>query len=197
MIEARPGNYRGHTINVGSFNPNRFGLYDMHGNVNEWCFDFYAPYNINENINPVGPSSGTRHVYRGGGWNDFAKNMRSAYRAAADDSFKSYNLGMRLVRNATIKENAEIKISLFNNNFSNKKILIAYFSWSGNTRGIANEIQNQIGVDIFEISPMNVSFVDFGKREKFGSDQIVYQKRKHCYQDMRLEILVMVLLTTA
>lgn len=153
VLETRPGNYRGHTIEVGSFTPNKFGLYDMHGNVNEWCFDFYAPYNMNDNVNPYGPSIGTRHIYRGGGWNDFAKNMRSAYRAAAEDNFKSYNLGVRLVRNATTRDNDEIKINLLNDSISSNKILIAYFSWSGNTRGVAEEINKQIGADVFEISP--------------------------------------------
>ncbi len=45
---------------------------------------------------PTGPASGTRKVYRGGGWNDFAKNMRSAYRAALEQNMGSFNLGLRL-----------------------------------------------------------------------------------------------------
>jgi hypothetical protein len=72
----------------------------MHGNVNEWCWDLYGAYDLKAVQDPTGPSSGTRHVYRGGGWNDFAKNMRSAYRAAGPEDMHSYNLGLRLVRNA-------------------------------------------------------------------------------------------------
>lgn len=45
----------------------------MHGNVNEWCWDYYGAYDPDHADNPTGPAFGTRHVYRGGGWNDFAK----------------------------------------------------------------------------------------------------------------------------
>ena len=75
-------------------------LYDTHGNVNEWCWDYYGEYDLENTVNPTGAAEGTRHVYRGGGWNDFGKNMRSAYRAAGQTDYKSYNLGVRLVRNA-------------------------------------------------------------------------------------------------
>ena len=100
VLEAKPGEYRQTTIAVGNFEPNAWGLYDMHGNVNEWCWDYYGAYDVNAADDPTGPSSGTRHVYRGGGWNDFAKNMRSAYRAAGQEDMHSYNLGLRLARNA-------------------------------------------------------------------------------------------------
>ena len=92
-LTAKPGEYRMTTVAVGSFTPNAWGVYDMHGNVNEWCFDIYGAYNTNDTDNPYGAESGTRHVYRGGGWNDFGKNMRSAYRAAGTADMKSYNLG--------------------------------------------------------------------------------------------------------
>lgn len=82
VLEARPGEYHQTTIAVGSFEPNVWGLYDCHGNVNEWCWDYYGEYDTTKTNDSTGAESGTRHVYRGGGWNDFAKNMRSAYRAA-------------------------------------------------------------------------------------------------------------------
>ena len=50
--------------------------------------------------NPAGASEGTRRVYRGGGWNDFGKNLRSAYRAAMPQNNNAYNVGLRLVCNA-------------------------------------------------------------------------------------------------
>ena len=65
----------------------------------DWCWDYYGEYDPSHTSDPTGPSAGTRHVYRGGGWNDFAKNMRSAYRAAGQADLTSYNLGVRLVRN--------------------------------------------------------------------------------------------------
>ena len=151
-LEAKPGEYRAKTVDVGSFKANSWGLYDCHGNVNEWCWDYYGQYSTSQTTDPTGPTDGTRHIYRGGGWNDFAKNMRSAYRAAAQADMKSYNLGVRLVRNAsavsasvTVKEKSAEKTDSAN-------VLIVYYSWSGNTRGIAKEIQNQTGADIFEIT---------------------------------------------
>ena len=162
VLEAKPGEYRQTTVEVGSFAPNAWGLYDCHGNVNEWCWDYYGDYDINVKENPTGADAGTRHVYRGGGWNDFAKNMRSAYRAAGQTDMASYNLGVRLVRNAdsdragtvTAKESVP-------DTKTGGKVLIAYFSWGGNTRGIAQEIQDQTGADIFEISPVEPYSTDY------------------------------------
>ena len=160
VLEARPGRYRAETLPVGSFTPNAWGLYDCHGNVNEWCWDYYGLYDINQVSDPTGPENGSRHVYRGGGWNDFGKNMRSAYRAAGQADYKSFNLGVRLVRNAgplpgtvTAKER--------NMESADGKILIAFFSWSGNTRGIAREIQRQTGADLFEITLVNPYSSDY------------------------------------
>ena len=56
----------------------------MYGNVSEWVWDYYGEYPAEEQVDPADPASGTLRVYRGGGWNDFAKNMRSAYRATLE-----------------------------------------------------------------------------------------------------------------
>ena len=162
VLDAKPGEYRETTIAVGSFEPNAWGLFDMHGNVNEWCWDYYGAYDTETIDNPTGPASGTRHVYRGGGWNDFAKNMRSAYRAAGQEDLQSYNLGLRLVRNADGSRSGSVTAgegALQTN--TEGKILIAYFSWGGNTRGIAEEIQSQIGADLFEITPVHPYSTDY------------------------------------
>lgn len=150
-LETKPGVYRQKTVSVNSFSPNKLGLYNMHGNVGEWVWDLYGDYGSNATTDPTGASSGTRRVYRGGGWNDFAKNLRSAYRAASPAENDSFNIGFRLVRNVTAGSGS---ISGQNNSTGTSgsgKILIAYFSWGGNTRGIANEIRSQTGADIFEI----------------------------------------------
>ena len=151
-LTTKPGIYRAETVDVASFTPNKLGLYDMHGNVGEWCWDIYAPYDVNETTNPTGPATGTRRVNRGGGWNDFAKNMRSAYRAAAPQERGLYNVGFRLAYGAigTGKITTQAKQEAKN---TGKKILIAFFTWSGNTQGIAYEIQRQTGAEIFEITP--------------------------------------------
>ncbi len=122
--------------------------------MNEWCWDYYGAYDENTTDNPTGPSSGTKHVYRGGGWNDFAKNMRSAYRAAGQEDLHSGNLGLRLVRNADNSRTGSVTAGeAALQTEAGGRILIAYFSWGGNTRGIANEIQSQTGADLFEIIP--------------------------------------------
>jgi sulfatase modifying factor 1 len=65
---------------VGSFAPNAFGLYDMHGNIWEWTNDWYGEYNLNDKLNPKGPDTGTKKVDRGGGFYDPAWRCRSACR---------------------------------------------------------------------------------------------------------------------
>lgn len=152
-LETKPGIYRETTVDVGSFSPNTWGLYDMHGNVGEWVWDYYGNYGVDTQNNPTGPAEGTRKVNRGGGWNDFAKNLRSAYRAAMPAENKSASVGFRLARNAAagteniVSSNKEAE----NESAGNGNVLIAYFSWGGNTRGIAEEIQSQTGAELFEI----------------------------------------------
>jgi formylglycine-generating enzyme required for sulfatase activity len=88
------GGYRGRSLEVNSFKANPWGLSDMHGNVGEWCWDLYGEY-----TDPQGAMDMTLRVYRGGGWNDFPKHIRSAYRAAFPPENSAFNLGFRLVRN--------------------------------------------------------------------------------------------------
>jgi formylglycine-generating enzyme required for sulfatase activity len=92
------GTYRGKTMEVGSFGENRWGLYDMHGNVWEWCWDWYGPYNSGARTDPIGASSGTSRVRRGGGWDGNAQGLRSASRDHGTPSYRSDYLGFRLVR---------------------------------------------------------------------------------------------------
>ena len=151
-LTVKPGQYRQTTLAAGSFDPNPNGLYDMYGNVSEWVFDYYGGYPAEAVTDPAGPESGTLRVYRGGGWNDFAKNMRSAYRAAMEQDKFSFNLGARLVRNAAAGSGSVSGTEKRTDTESGGKVLIAYFSWGGNTRGIAKEIEKQTGADLFEIT---------------------------------------------
>jgi formylglycine-generating enzyme required for sulfatase activity len=93
------GGYRGRTSPVNSYAANSWGLFDMHGNVADWCWDWYGEYSAAAQTNPAGAATGTLRVNRGGGWNDFPKHIRSAYRAATPPSNGSFNLGFRLARN--------------------------------------------------------------------------------------------------
>ncbi len=160
-LDTKPGQYRETTVEVGSFSPNSFGLYDMHGNVSEWVWDYYGSYSAEEQTDPTGPKTGSLRVYRGGGWNDFAKNMRSAYRATLEQDHSSFNIGIRLVRNAVAGSGAVASSAANNRASGNGNILIAYFSWGGNTEGVAEEIQNQTGADLFEITLVNPYSEDY------------------------------------
>ena len=150
-LTVKPGQYRQKTVPVDSFAPNPYGLYNMHGNVSEWVWDYYGAYKTESQNDPTGAETGTLRVYRGGGWNDFAKNLRSAYRAAMEADHGSFNLGMRLVRNVSSGSGSVAGGGEATGSTGGGKILIAYFSWGGNTRGIAEEIARQTEADLFEI----------------------------------------------
>jgi formylglycine-generating enzyme required for sulfatase activity len=95
---APKGQYRQQTTDVGSFPPNAFGLYDMHGNVWEWCQDDYI--NSYNNAPTDGSALTVRSstmLLRGGSWNGNPGGCRSAYRTFNDLAFVNYDIGFRVV----------------------------------------------------------------------------------------------------
>ena len=86
---------------VGQKLPNAWGLYDMAGNVWEWCEDWYGSYSPDEQTDPVGPSSGSSRVLRGSSWYGGTEFVRSANRDLFTPSYRYTNIGFRVVTEAS------------------------------------------------------------------------------------------------
>jgi len=91
------GEYRGRTTPVKQFKANAWGLYDMGGNLFQWCEDCYAEYPDGPIEDSKGSNTGTWRVLRGGGWGSFAGHCRAAYRYRVEPTFRPYNVGFRVV----------------------------------------------------------------------------------------------------
>ena len=83
--KGEKGPYLGRTTKVGSYAPNKLGLYDMHGNVLQWCEDLFDP-------------KGSGRVSRGGSWNFYGTNCQAGGRSGSAPAYRSYDLGFRLAR---------------------------------------------------------------------------------------------------
>ena len=203
---VQSGLNRGKTIAVDSLAPNGFGLYNMHGNVSEWVFDYYGSYDEAVSasditgtasagtagssggksgsgvgrksvLNPLGAAVGVYRVNRGGGFNDFGKHLRSAYRSASNPLTKDRNLGFRIARNASsadgaVGKNMGVRSVVFETKYDEKvasisvpknpRVLVAYFSYSGNTESaaeyISKTLKSKFGdekVDLVELEMQN------------------------------------------
>jgi formylglycine-generating enzyme required for sulfatase activity len=95
------GEYREKTVPVKTFPCNAWGVYEMHGNVWEWCADRYGAYPKEAVIDPIGPHEGNTRVLRGGSWIDNGWSVRSAGRYWLAPTFRSGPDGLRLARGQT------------------------------------------------------------------------------------------------
>lgn len=142
--------YLGKTVKVKSYAKNLNGLYQMHGNAAEWVWDWYGSYGKKAVSNPTGPKKGRYKVARGGAWNDFPKHIRSAYRSANAPDVATYGIGIRIVRGAVGKGKATSTFSEVKQK-ADKKVLIVYFSQTGNTKGLTDIIADMTGADVFRL----------------------------------------------
>lgn len=91
------GKYRNKTIDTGKLSANKWGLFDVHGNVLEWCEDFYGIYDESKIVDPKGPENGETKVVRGCGWETDINNCRAGNRFSENMNSAKNNLGFRLV----------------------------------------------------------------------------------------------------
>ena len=90
------GNKNNQTHDVATKDANELGLYDMSGNVSEWCQDWLGHYSSDSQTNPKGPASYIYRVCRGGGWNDISRDCRVSSRDSHDPGLNGFDLGFRI-----------------------------------------------------------------------------------------------------
>jgi formylglycine-generating enzyme required for sulfatase activity len=101
---SKKGLSRGETVEVASLPANPWGLYEMHGNVWEWCQDWFRAYPAEPVVDPTGPEAGERRVLRGGSWFRNGRNARAACRVRVESGLRGRIDGFRLALGPEIRQ---------------------------------------------------------------------------------------------
>ena len=133
-IAWNSSNSGGTTHSVATKQPNELGIYDMSGNVFEWCKDWLAPYSAESQVNPKGPISGEYHVYRGGGWYLANIYCRSSHRRQTKAGYTEAALGFRVVLREKVEPEyvdlgLSVKWATFNIGATTPEEYGDYFAW--------------------------------------------------------------------
>jgi formylglycine-generating enzyme required for sulfatase activity len=102
---AAVGPYLEGTCPVGRYHKNDWGLYDMHGNVWQWCSDVFDKYPLGRVTDPTGPDTASSRMMRGGSWNEIGWSCRAAKRAKYEPSMRYSSVGFRLARDGSGQDN--------------------------------------------------------------------------------------------
>ena len=165
--DGKKGVARGKTVPVGSFPANAFGLYDMHGNVWQWCQDWVGHYPQNDVVDPQGPEKGTHHVLRGGAYNRSPAVCRSATRAYAEPGEPWY--GFRLC--FSLEEDGALPPE----NDPDRKAAVYVLSIGGTVR-VDDEVDDRKTAAELPQKPFRLTYVDLlGNRKVSNADLAIFK----------------------
>jgi sulfatase modifying factor 1 len=154
-------------LTIGMSQPNNFGVYDMHGNVEEWVSDWYGLYDKKNILNPLGPSKGDFKVIRGGSHNNHVQHARSSNRMSSAINDKNYFVGFRVVRTLKTKKISQKHSKNFTRNWSDN-VKKKDFKWNKDSNEPTFYMES-----VFELIPKLEDGSHYGSPEQlrqFGFD---------------------------